>query len=160
MAGRNLHRSESILPTTPARYGGAWTAEQRSHAAVALPGGFVAVFAVSRLYFQPFGGTTLSLTYGVGGLAENTAPLMPLQLCEGVSLSNQKETQGRHLLLHLPFCGRYFSSFLAFFACGVSLFLLPAQRVVEKSPFERGSGPCQLGSLHTSLLASAAPLPR
>lgn len=128
--------------------------------AVALPGGFVAVFAVSRLYFQPFGGTTLSLTYGVGGLAENTAPLMPLQLCEGVSLSNQKETQGRHLLLHLPFCGRYFSSFLFFFACGVSLFLLPAQRVVEKSPFERGSGPCQLGSLHTSLLASAAPLPR
>lgn len=160
MAGRNLHRSESILPTTPAHYGGAWTAEQRSHAAVALPGGFVAVFAISRLYFQPFGGTTLSLTYGVGGLAENTAPLMPLQLCEGVSLSNQKETQGRHLLLHLPFCGRYFSSFLAFFACGVSLFLLPAQRVVEKSPFERGSGPCQLGSLHTSLLASAAPLPR
>lgn len=127
---------------------------------MALPGGFVAVFAVSRLYFQPFGGTTLSLTHRVGGLAENTAPLMPLQLCEGANLSNQKGTQGRHLLLHLPFCGRYFSSFLAFSRVGFPFFLLPAQRVVEKSPFERGSGPCQLGSLHTSLLASAAPLPR
>lgn len=47
-----------------------------------------------------------------------------------------------------------------FFARGVSLFLLPPQRFVEKSPFERGSGPCQVGSLHTSLLASAAFLPR
>lgn len=108
---------------------------------MALPGGFVAVFAVSRLYFQPFGGTTLSLTHRVGGLAENTAPLMPLQLCEGVNLSNQKGTQGRHLLLHLPFCGRYFCSFLAFSCVGFPFFSSQPSVLWKNPPLRGAPGP-------------------
>lgn len=98
-------------------------------------------FSLSCLYFQPFGGTTLSLTHRVGGLAENTAPLMPLQLCEGANLSNQKGTQGRHLLLHLPFCGRYFSSFLAFSRVGFPFFSSQPSVLWKNPPLRGAPGP-------------------